>query len=396
MRTTDNSKIRVSEYHDQPEVVVDDLKMHIANKKISDLVKSNPDLLIYPLSIGDNNDGNESGYICELQENTLITNNIMGFIGVNDTRLTISSRFYQDGNDYFLHYMLQKVFLLNIFDLKHSQDKESIWDFLLYLFPYYLKKAINQGLYKEYTHRKYNDPNVKGSIDVTRHIRYNYPFVGNIAYSTREHSYDNPVTQLIRHTIEYIRSHQFGRNILSSDTDTKTAVNQIVSATGTYNKNDRLSVINENLKPFRHPYFTEYKELQKISLMILRREKLTFGKEKDKVYGLLFDGSWLWEEYLNTILRKEKFIHPQNKIGFQACYLFTNNRYSRYPDFYNEKIVLDAKYKHLEHNKEIDRNDMHQIIAYMHFLRLNSGGFVYPFSEIKTEIQTMNHRKTIW
>ena len=35
----------------------------------------------------------------------------------------------------------------------------------------------------------------------------NIPFMGKIAYTTREHSYNNNLTQLVRHTIEYIKTH---------------------------------------------------------------------------------------------------------------------------------------------------------------------------------------------
>ena len=65
-------------------------------------------------------------------------------------------------------------------------------------------------MYKQYITRKNNDANVRGVIDVNRHIRYNKPFNGKIAYSTREYSYDNDVTQLIRHTIEFISTYDGG------------------------------------------------------------------------------------------------------------------------------------------------------------------------------------------
>ena len=65
------------------------------------------------------------------------------------------------------------------------------------------------------------------------------------------------------------------------------------------------------MRDIAHPYYTEYTMLQKICLKILRHENIIFGNKKDKIYGLVFDGAWLWEEYLNTILH-EIFIHPEN------------------------------------------------------------------------------------
>ena len=162
-------------------------------------------LLIFPQSFGEYGDKIGDEYIFSIKEEHHIqTGNIMGFVGYNGTELSICSRFAQKEGDYFLHYMLQKVFAINLFDLKHDFDKESVFDFLIFLFPAFLKRALRQGLYKEYQTRQYNDANVKGRIDVSRHIRLNTPFSGKISYSTREYSFDNKVTQLVRHTIEYI------------------------------------------------------------------------------------------------------------------------------------------------------------------------------------------------
>lgn len=391
MRTTDNNRGKlVSELGFMPDNEKDILS--ISNRTIKELAEID-NLLIFPHSLNaDYRDLEAKDYIFSLHPNTqgeyeLHTGNVMGFIGRNNTQLTISSRFYPDNDDLFLHYMLQKVFAINIFDLEHSKDNDPIWDFLLYLFPYYLKLALNQGLYKEYQRRLYNDANVKGPIDVARNIQINNPFMGKIAYHTREHSYDNNLTQLIRHTIEVIRIHKFGNGILSNDLDTQNAVNQIVYATPTYKKDCRLKVIVQNLRSVNHPYFTEYALLQKICLQILRQEGLTYGNEKDKVYGLLFDGAWLWEEYLNVILQGKEFIHPQNKEKKNPRYLFKNNSGVIYPDFIKETnpiAVADAKYKHIEstnfanENPEFGRSDLYQVMAYMYRFKAEKGYLLFP------------------
>ena len=67
------------------------------------------------------------------------------------------------------------------------------------------KESYAKGLYKEYTRNEYNNNNVKGTIDIQRHIKNNTPFIGKIAYSQREFSYDTYILQLIRHTIEFIK-----------------------------------------------------------------------------------------------------------------------------------------------------------------------------------------------
>ena len=359
----------------------------IAEKPIGQLsLDDNPNLLIFPQNLEEYGDKIGKQYVCEVKDGKLYTGNIMGFIGYGDTKVRIHSRFVQGDDDYFLHYMLQKVFAINLFDLKYHSDEESIFDFLIYLFPAFLKRAMRQGLYKEYQTRGYNDADIKGRIDVARHIRMNVPFAGKVAYSTREYAYDNHVTQLIRHTIEFISNHPYGGGILKNDDLTKDAVSLIKEATPTYTQNERRKVVNQNLRPLSHPYFSEYRHLQHLCMQILRYEEIKYGRNEDEIYGVLFDGAWLWEEYLNTLLKDCGYKHPQNKVFSGRIHLFTDNSGARYPDFFKDGIVLDAKYKRYEDIalQRIDGDDLHQVITYMYILSAQYGGLIVPGQYIKS------------
>lgn len=348
-----------------------------ANKKIKYLKENN----LFILSKNSFKDDIENSDIIELDEvnNKIYSNNIMGFIGYNDTQIKITSRFTPNSDkDYFLHYMLQKVFYSNIFNWEYTTERDYSFDFLIYMFTHLFQKAIRQGIFKSYQNREYNDANVRGVIDINRHIKNNIPFNGKIAYNTREYSYDNNITQLIRHTIEYINTKSKG--ILNINEDIKSGVFQIIEATKRYDKNKRQSIINKNLKKLNHPYFYEYEPLRKICIQILRYEELKYGREEDKIYGILFDGAYLWEEYIYTILKDLDFLHPRNKEKTDGINLL-NKKWTVYPDFYNynKQIVLDTKYKMLnKDNDKIDGSDKHQIISYVYTLGAKIGGFVYP------------------
>ena len=397
--TTDNKVLELTEIH---QLDKDNLSL-IANKSIGELVKANPELLIFPNHLKDNEDDIASDPIFELTltdtKTVLTTGNIMGFIGVQNTQLKIQSRFAQgvvdnasdvdnqvnqenSEEDYFLHYMLQKVLCFNLFDLKHSRNQTNVFDFLVYLLPYLLKKALSQGLYKEYQKKTYNDSNLKGAIDIKAHLQRNLPFRGSVAYRVREHSFDNPLTQLIRHSIELIKQKPNLRDVLHSDSETSELVNLIVQHTPSYHSRDRYTVINANRKPFVHPYFTEYTGLQKICLQILRHDGLRYANNDDKAHGVLFDGAWLWEEYLNTLLRDIGYRHPTNnnrKGGIKVyAQKFSGNNVRRYPDFVkDDNIILDTKYKHMKDN-HIDRDDLNQILSYLFLYQANIGGYIAP------------------
>lgn len=369
----------------------------IADKTIAELCKENENLLIFPYSIETSCDK-----ICDSPVMNILntgdsdkveitTGNVMGFIGIDNLQIKIKSRFDKGRDDFFLHYMLQKVLSLNLFDLKHNDEQEDIFDFIMFMFPYLLKAAMNQGVYREYKNYKRNDSNLKGTIDIGRHIARNVPFVGNIACSTREYSHDNNMSELIRHTIEFMKTKRYGQLVLNIDRETIANVKIIVEHTPSYNKNERSSIISKNLRAKVHPYYTEYRPLQTLCLQILRMEEVKYGESSDEICGILFDGAWLWEEYVNTILSNQGFRHPENKLHKGGIYLFDDHSGIRYPDFYKDDMVLDAKYKRLgsyDKVSKLDRNDIHQVMAYMTALKVNRGGFVAPLEQKQSKVPT--------
>lgn len=360
------------------------------DKSLQEILDENPDLLVFPHSLGGHDDEIGEQRIFTMRNKKLYTYNIMGFLGVNDTSLTIHSRFgskAEDG-DYFLHYMLQKVFALNLFNLNITSDTESIWDILLICqLPYYLGKATSKGIYKEYVSRQHNDPKLRGRVEVSRHLKINMPFTGSIAYRSREHDIDNRITQLLRHTIEFLKNKKIFSKILQSDRSFREYSRLIEGVTPSYSRLARIKVIADNRKIVNHPLYRDYEVLRKICLKILRREGLKNGTDKDKVSGILFDGAWLWEEYLHTITGPAGYIHPENKKKLNCIYLYDNDTGKRFPDFYHKSktTVLDAKYK-----RDFDRSDTHQLISYIHVLAADHGYFINPSEHDSLDSRSLN------
>jgi len=340
-------------------------------------------IFIFPNDLKNSPDLEKDQKIFETVNQKIKTGNVIGFLGCGQERLTISSRFSDESNDYFLYYLLQKVFHINLTSLDvalSSEDK--LYQLLMYLFPKYLQAAIRKGLYKEYHRFSHNDSHVKGVIDVRNHLKKNLPFTGNIAYTTREFTYDNPLMQLVRHTIEYIKNQKsIAQGVLDNLSTSRENVAEIVRVTPSYKLADRAKIIRRNQsKLLRHAYFHEYRKLQELCLMILNQEKHGLGYQDQKVHGILFDVAWLWEEYVHTLLPKD-FIHPRNKEKLGGISVFSVGKRKVYPDFYQEelKIVLDAKYKKLElTEKGINREDLFQLISYSYILKVEKAGLVFP------------------
>ena len=346
-------------------------------------------IFIFPNDLKNSSDLERDQKIFETFNQEIKTGNVIGFLGYGQERLTIASRFSDESNDHFLHYLLQKVLNINLTSLDVGLSPEDkLYQLLVYLFPKYLQAALRKGLYKEYQRFFHNDSHVKGVLDVGNHLKKNLPFTGNIAYTTREFTYDNPLMQLIRHTIEYIKTQKSFGALLDSNRENMA---EIVRVTPAYKLADRAKIIRMNkIKPIRHAYFREYRKLQELCLMILSREKHGLGPQAQRVHGILFDVAWLWEEYVYTLLPKD-FIHPRNKDKTDGISVFSNRERKIFPDFYNKelKIVLDAKYKKLEFTERgINREDLFQLISYSYILEAEKAGLIFPSMEqsINSEI----------
>ena len=347
-----------------------------------DSLSKEDNIFIFPNDLTHTPDLDKDQKIFETVNQEIKTGNVIGFLGCDQERLTISSRFSDESDDYFLHYLLQKILNINLTSLDVGLSPEDkLYQLLVYLFPKYLQAALRKGLYKEYQRFSHNDSHVKGVIDVGNHLKKNLPFTGNIAYTTREFTYDNPLMQLIRHTIEYIKTQKSFGALLDSNRETIAEVTRVTSA---YKLADRAKFIRINkTKPLRHAYFREYRKLQELCLMILNREKNGLGYQEQKIHGILFDVAWLWEEYIYTLLPKD-FIHPRNKDKTDGISVFSNRERKVFPDFYHKelKIVLDAKYKKLEFTeKGINREDLFQLISYSYILEAEKAGLIFPSIE---------------
>jgi len=374
---------------------------------IGELMKSEGgELLVWPNSFNEGYEELKDQYVFRITEkdgtgiDSITTGNVVGFIGKGPekrgTNIRIHSRFSSidkdgKGNDFFLYYMLEKVLAINTFSFTSSAGSNApqVFDFLLFFFPKLLKEAMSQGMYKKYVYHEYNDANVRGVIDINRHIRRNIPANGKIAYRTREFSYDNPVTQLIRHTIEFIRRKTFEKAVLHNDPDTEGYVQQIIQATPSFQPRQMQSVINENLRPVSHPYYTKYAALQKLCLRILRHEKLSYGENGDKIHGILIDAAWLWEEYVAKVLAEKGSMLKHYTRKNSPYHLFDSFQ-PIIPDYYDNEnnVVADAKYIPLLNDQLLAEKAApvyYKTIMYMYRFDAKKGFLFHPVAKKKDE-----------
>ena len=378
IKISDNTEITLSELNHS---VINEL----TNKSVSILDQER--FIIFPPLLKDSDDLDEGSCIFRTFNGKTMTCNIVGFLSDGNNEIHIHSRFFEtEEEDYFLDYMLQKVLHYNVTINEISSSEETTYyDLLVYLFPYYLEEAMRKGLYKEYVSHSYNDGNVRGQMNINRHFKENVPFVGKVAYNTREFSFDNKINQLIRHTIEKIESTK--PFLLEESSVVQKNVKMIKEITPSYSHYELEKVLYENISnTIKHGFFEEYTQLQTLCLKILTDEGISYGASSQKVHGIIIDIAWLWEEYLNLMI-KEHFYYPQNKLGTMAHYYFQNGNGKIYPDFIGRdvtnRVIADAKYKP---EKNIKSSDYSRILSYMFRFDSKLAYFLHPTKEESQKI----------
>ena len=391
--TTDNCSCTIYDTHHIAAL------RRIANKSIKRINEDNSALFLLPDIDSKSANDISKEKICTLYENEksaeLQTHNIVGILMIkgehsaDDVQLRITSRFDSEDKQYFFQYMLEHVFDVTLLKEHISYAEKNIFSiFLAMLFPHYLKKAIAHGIYKEYRNFDYNDARVRGNIDIPRHIKYNTPFVGNIAYTVRLHALNNRITQLIRYTMLHLRRKGW---LFGNSTEFQNAQRSIYEATADVGRTTIDAIVRDSMTPIRNPYFIEYEPLRKLCLSILRHDGLAVFADDHTggVHGILFDCAWLWEEYLNTMLKPLGYEHPRNKDQAGGVPLYDPDKCKKcYPDFYkgdkngDKNIVLDAKYKRYEKWQDNPGNgDLYQMITYLHILQARRGALIFPHTD---------------
>lgn len=413
----DNSRLAIDERQLSPGAL--ELLRHFSGMSLRDMKSNDASATEGLIVIGLITEIEERNAIFELMEAPDIDNpdepgtvirqyvvqshNIMGVFtlhhGDTTLRLQIASRFDKSEKQPFLCWLLERVLKITFSELVETRKESSFWTILLeLLFWRKLGEASSMGLYRKYQRIEYNDLRLRGRLDMDRHIRLNMPLWDKIAYSRREITYDNPINHLLRHAAKMVLEH-WSDHILAghenrNSLDMFSAIETNTPSWEPGNLDDVL-LDKEVLNGISHPYYVEiYEDLRILALAIVLEHGVDLYSTKQpddfSINGILFDGAWLWEGYLATLLEQDGFIHAIPMDTWPVYALSRNNKKYRalFPDFRlpckghgnQASVVLDAKYKRGDDSsgRDVRRDDMHQCFCYMLLTGATAGGVIYP------------------
>lgn len=396
--------------------------------------KCNPEFVVNEgkIKLYDSNFGSveERGYFCGIVG--VIRKQISMFLKFKEKEekyifnmtLQIKSRLDVDeqgipGKPFFLSTMLLRD-KVKLSDNMIPNNEEEIFDYLLlFWFKEHLQKACLKGYYKTYRRFERNDDRLRGTIDISQHIKLNMGQKnGSIAYSYRENTIDNFLNYLIVAAYNHLKYKYY--ELVSENFDDNIELKKTIDYLSNeikFSNMNKAYLMNKNIKKIAHPYFTEYEQLRVTCLKILRDEGVSFfdGNIEQDTQGILFYLPNLWELFLeDEVFSKcasEKILFesqvPVDNFGYKnkdmpEGYVYKQNTRPDYVFFAGEEpfMILDAKCKPKWESvfeqssvKEV-MEDYNKCIRDMVAIDANATGVVFPTNN-ESEIDEMVYKHSI-
>lgn len=169
-------------------------------------------------------------------------------------------------------------------------------------------------------------------------------------------------------------------------------------------------LVQRERRKITHSVYHDWEEVRKTAIILLRHMGISVENDKDKaqnkIHGVLINMNWIWEKYLESILKdklKEEYClkaQHEKKIFFlngegqgkrtlkpDLCIFKKENVNTNTP-----VLILDAKYKNAwskaavgEEFEESVREDCFQILSYMYGFGCNKSGIFCPVVEAEEE-----------
>lgn len=275
---------------------------------------------------------------------------------------------------------------------KDSKQDEDYFAYIIeYLFLHAFEKARLVGFPRQYKKIQEHTSKYRGSLNISRHIKNDLPFLGKTSVAYREQQIPKEIVNVL-----YCALRNFSKSAYNAQKVKKFEQELKPLATCKFVTNSDIRKA-QKCSAIQNPLFAQYKKVLKYAEIILKRNGLQLDSESSnsEIRGFLVDVSELWEVYLEKILQ-DNFpdwnINGQYEMPFYKGSTFFGRDF--YPDLVLEKnnqyAVFDAKFKDMNGIRgDVDRNDLHQIHMYAgHFAKMGNlvaAGLLYPCSKVPNE-----------
>ena len=259
-----------------------------------------------------------------------------------------------------------------------------------YMYLLSLRKVITILVPQKYRYLSDRAYNIRGNIDINAYVNR------DLITKDKKVSFVYPERREIQSIIDVMYvALKCCKNIDSSQLPNLKGYEEYLESiySGKYPSRNTIKNI-EKEKSLRTGLYSSFRRPLEIAKMLLENSELSAGdvKEEQGVSALLMDSSYLWEIYLETVMRnglKDWSIDAQATVNYYDNQTFypKENR----PDFVltnnetGDVFILDAKFKHMEfRNRDVDNHDLQQLHSYSYYYLLTKGSkfrgaaLIYP------------------
>lgn len=306
--------------------------------------------------------------ITEKESNLVLnTGKFIGVLTINGVNVRINSGY----TSFFTNRLLDSS--NDIFFNKESKFDNGIDEafekLLPYLFLSSLQRASIIGLPKEYTLKREQNYNLRGSVLLSEYLKDIKNVHKGIKYVYRARHYNRDILDTLSAAL-YCCDKQY---ISSNFKESSSLILEIIQNSG--KRKVAPSVINKARKSpiLNNEMYAGFKKVLAYAELLIGHKGMTpLATNKNKIAtGWLIDIADLWELYLYKML-KRKFgdwtISYQEKIPIYKDLFFKREFV---PDIVmkngNSVVILDAKFKKMDFNmngNDVDREDLQQIHTY--------------------------------
>lgn len=341
----------------------------------------------------------------------------------NDIEIEIGSKFDNSGENHFVHYMLSNILNIDRWLVTEMYGKEQtsmssvsgmLNNIVILNFLDTFNEAIRKGSFRKYKNVAYNDSKMRGSLDVSRHIRLNIPENGKIAYNTREYRSDNEYNVLFLKALMIAEKFAPGivKGKMSENREFKKNIDAMKNSIFGWKDAKVNALLRATEKKIVNSHLKIYEELRVLARYIIRQYGLSKGDGAEyRNTGILVNVDDLWECFVDKMIFQKSYLaeYSTDYVQQEFSILQTgagdndaigNGRKMR-PDFIwkDLRLVIDAKNKthwsqalggdwsfHRSGNVDADedndfmREDIYQVLGYMLTFECETGGFIFPVS----------------
>ncbi|MFA9373544.1 MAG: McrC family protein [Poseidonibacter sp.] len=237
-----------------------------------------------------------------------------------------------------------------------QNQKHNFIEVFIQMFARNLLKELKKGIYKEYITEQDNLTILRGKYLINENLKYNFS-KNKIYCEYDEFSMNNSINQFFLYAIKILMKSVHDKKLLKQ---CELIFDEVEDKNFDVNKlNIHFNRLNQR-----------FKDSYEFVLLLLNKYIPLFSKDK-KSFAFLFDMNILFEKFIGKMIKE---IEPNTKL--QSCDTFGNLILK--PDIIVNDLIIDTKYKKLDYEHKIKRDDKFQMYVYANSYNIKNTMLLYP------------------